>query len=196
MQNAGKLRRSQHINRYPAVNIHHARRYAAKLGVPLNLMVTVNFGMAGIDGEVVSPTLQRLLAQRLAPWLRRAAVNDNGIKPTYVWTLEAPHGHVSGHLLIHLPPKLARDFHKRLKAWLEGLAGNALPNRAIYIRPIKNVVGATRYILKGINAVWGPHLAVDPVAQGEITGKRSGFSRNLGPAARTRGGYKPKRHQI
>jgi hypothetical protein len=62
--------------------------------------------------------------------------------------------------------------------------------------PIQKIVGATRYMLKGINPAWGPHLEVKPVPQGEIVGKRSGFSRNLGPAARKNGGYRPKRHLV
>jgi hypothetical protein len=196
MQNNGRARRSLHINRCPAVNIHHARRYAAALGVPLNWMVTVNFGLAGIDQGAASLALQKLLAQRFAPWLRRSAANDNGLKPTYVWSLEAPHGSVSAHLLLHLPSHLVRGFQDRLRFWLEGLAGNEMSVRVIDIRPVKNIVGATRYILKGISETWGPHLAIRPVAQGQIVGKRSGFSRNLGPTARKQGGYRPKRHLI
>ena len=194
MRNDGASRKSQHINRYPAVNIHHARRYAARLGNPLNWMVTINFGLSGVDPSAASHTLQKLLAQRLAPWLRRSAVNDNGLRPTYVWSLEAPHGSVSAHLLVHLPQSLAHGFSKRLIGWMEGLAGSAVSSRAIDVRPITKVVGATRYMLKGINPSWAPHLEVIPVAQGEIVGKRSGFSRSLGPAARRRGGYKPRHH--
>lgn len=194
MRNDGASRRSRYINRYPAVNNHHARRYAARLGLPLNWMVTINFGLSGLAPSAASYTLQKLLAQRLAPWLRRSAINDNALKPTYVWSLEAPHGSVSGHLLIHLPHSLSHGFARRLMSWMEGLAGSAISSRAIDVRPITKVVGATRYMLKGINPSWAPHLDVIPIAQGEIVGKRSGFSRSLGPAARHRGGYKPGRH--
>ena len=194
MRNKGALRRSTHINRYPAVNIHHARRYASVKGEPFNWMVTINFGFSGVASERASATLQKLLAQRLAPWLRRSAGNDNDIKPTYVWSLEAPHGVVSAHLLIHLPLPLSRGFGDRLLKWMEELVGDIVPRRAIDVRPIRSHVGATRYLLKGLRDAWAPHLEVDPVLQGEIVGKRSGFSRNLGPTARKRAGYKPKRH--
>lgn len=196
MQNFGKLRRSQHINRHPAVNIHHARRFTGARGAPLNWMVTINFGLGGVEPNEASYVLQRLLAQRFAPWLRRAAVNDNDLKPTYVWSLEAPHGVVSAHLLMHLPPKLARGFRGRMTGWLKTLAGNPIPARAIHVQPIHNEVGLTRYILKGIKPAWADHLEIEPIAQGEIIGKRSGFSRNLGPSARRRAGYKPKRHLV
>jgi hypothetical protein len=159
-------------------------------------MVTINFGMSGIRPEDASHVLQRLFAQRFAPWLRRAAANDNKLKPTYAWSLEAPHGTVSAHVLIHLPQELVGSFRVRLAKWLEGLSGSTVPSRALDLRPIYNLVGATRYLLKGINPTWAEHLAIKPVHQGEIIGKRSGFSRNLGPAARRRTGYKPNRHLV
>lgn len=196
MKNLGALRRSTFINRYPAVNIHHARRYASKAGLPLNWMVTINFGLSGVAPEHTSALLQKLLAQRFAPWLRRSAANDNRIRPTYVWSLEAPHGSVSAHLLVHLPPMIACGFRGRLARWMGGLVGSGVPARAIDIRPVHNAVGATRYLLKGIKEAWAPHLDVRPVSQGEIIGKRSGFSRNLGPTARRIGGYRPKRHIV
>jgi hypothetical protein len=196
VRNEGASRRSSHINRRPAVNIHHARRQAERSAVPFNWMVTINFGMSGVPPAGASRVLQKLLAQRFAPWLRRTAVNDNKLKPTYVWSLEAPHGTVSAHILMHLPPKVARAFQARLSAWLEGLAGTSVPPHAVDIRPIYNRIGVTRYILKGIKPAWAAHLAIEPVDQGEIIGKRSGFSRNLGPTARGRSGYKPQRHIV
>jgi len=162
---------------------------------PVQLDGHDNFGVGGLPPEDASATLQKLLAQRLAPWLRRSA-NDNQVKPTYVWALEAPHGVVSAHLLIHLPTPLSEDFGDRVLRWLEGLIGSGVPRRAVDIRPIRTLVGVTRYLLKGINDVWGPHLEIRPIPQGEIIGKRSGFSRNLGPAARKRGGYKAKRYIV
>jgi hypothetical protein len=178
------------------VNIHHARRYASSKGVPFNWMVTINFGLSGLTPERASSMLQKLLAQRFAPWLRRSANNDNELKPTYIWALEAPLGAVSAHLLVHLPPPLSKGFSGRLIRWLEGLVGSGVPSRAVDVRPIRTLVGATRYMLKGINATWASHLEIQPIPQGEVVGKRWGFSRNLGPTARRRGGYKPRRHQI
>jgi hypothetical protein len=194
VKNEGAFRRSRHINRYPAVNIHHARRFSERAGMPFNWMVTINFGLGGIGPEDASHILQKLLAQRFAPWLRRSAANDNNLKPTYAWSLEAPYGSVSAHLLVHLPRSLAREFRERCKVWLEALAGTIVPLQAFDMRPVYNRIGATRYILKGIKPEWGNHLAINPISQGEIIGKRTGFSRNLGPAARERAGYKPKRH--
>jgi hypothetical protein len=77
--------------------------------------------------------------------------------------------------------------------WLEDFADEPVAERAVVIRPIYNSIGATRYILKGVHPGWAKHLAIEPVPQGEIVGKRSGFSRSLGPALR-RDGYRPRRH--
>lgn len=196
MRNRGAARVSNHINRHPAVNIHHATRMAKRQGTPLNWAVTINFGVAGIDPAVASQLFQRLLAQRFAPWLRRSASNDNNLPPTYVWTLEAPNGPVNGHWLLHLPDRLFGQFERRLSRWFEGLSGQPIPPRALHFQPIYNPTGMRWYALKGINPVWAKHLGVMHVPQGTITGKRSGSSRNLGPLARARAGYRPKRHQF
>ena len=66
---------------------------------------------------------------------------------------------------------------------------------AIKHRRIYRVVGAKRYILKGMD----PHFAriwkIRPSPQGNIVGRRSGFSRSLGPAARRAVDYRPQRYQ-
>jgi len=184
MQNNGVDRVSAHINRYPAVNLHHATRVAAIQGEPLNLMVSINFDLLGVRPSEASRLLQKLISQRFAPWLRRTAANDNQIRPTYVWSLEAPDGTLNGHWLLHLPKSLSSAFAARLALWAEGLTGRAPEPHAFHVQPIYNLIGARRYALKGINPVWAKHLGVSHVPQGIVIGKRSGFSRNLGPTAR------------
>jgi hypothetical protein len=108
--------------------------------------------------------------------------------------MEANGGMLAAHIMIHMPPDLMPKFEARLVQWLSGLLGldRLLPG-VLQIKPVKNLIGLRRYMLKGIEPAWGPHLAVNPVSQGVVIGKRSGFSRNLGPAARTRGGYRPRK---
>ena len=195
MRNLGKSRRSHAIHRYPAVNIHHARKCSESWGVPLNIHVSVHLSQCGFSPEAASEVFQRLISQRFAPWLRRSTANDNKLPPTYVWTLEAPHGRVGAHWLIHLPAQLLPLFKANLPEWIRGLGGNPSLT-SIRIAPINRLIGMTRYILKGISSPWAAHLKIGPVDQGEIVGKRSGFSRNLGPTARQRRGYKPRRHII
>jgi hypothetical protein len=186
---------TRYINRHPAVNIHHATRYSERIGLPLNLFVTINFTCAGCGEDRASELLRKMIGQRFAPWLRRSAGVE--VAPTYVWTMEAAGGQMAAHILIHMPPKLASTFEEMLRRWLGGLLGaDRLDPAVICIRPIYNLIGARRYALKGVNPVWAAHLGVSPVDQGVVIGKRSGFSRNLGPKARKRNGYRPKRFLI
>ena len=196
MRNDGNSRRTLHINRYPAVNFHHATQAARLSGEPLNWMVSINFDLLQVKASEASGLLQKLIGERFAPWLRRTASNDNQTKPTYVWSIEAPDGSLNGHWLVHLPDGLFPAFSARLNKWAEKLAGVSLQPRAIHTQPIYNLAGARRYALKGVNPAWAGHLGITPVPQGLVIGKRSGFSRNLGPTARKRSGYKPRRHQF
>lgn len=192
--NGGRRRVSHHINRHPAVNIHHATKYCDCIGLPLNLFVTINFTCAGCSSERASELLRKMISQRFAPWLRRTASNVSEVPPTYVWTMEAAGGQLAAHILVHIPKELAKEFEARIRDWLLKLLGySSLDPAVVRIKPIYGLIGARRYILKGTSPVWARHLGVDPVSQGIVIGKRSGFSRNLGPEARKKGGYRPKR---
>jgi hypothetical protein len=162
------------------------------IGLPLNLFVTINFQLTGCSDEAVSSTFRRLLAERFAPWLRRTLSARLTCPPTYVWTLEAANSQMALHWLVHVPPRAQPAFKRALSQWLDGLVGD-LEAGAVDVRRLYNLIRARRYALKGINPVWAPNFGVRPVCQGKVYGKRSGFSRNLGPAARKRGGYKPRR---
>lgn len=96
------------------------------------------------------------------------------------------------HWLVHIPRGLVREFESVLPVWLTATVGD-FDSSAVLHRPIYNITGAKRYLLKGMD----PHFArlwqINPVDQGKVIGKRSGFSRNLGPAARSRVGYRVQR---
>lgn len=193
MGNHGTYRVTRHINRRPAVNLHHATRYCEMIGLPLNRFVTVNFSLTGCNDNHESHTFRKLLAERFAPWLRRTARNVQGIAPTYVWTMEAGGRQIAAHWLVHVPKDCARAFERKVADWLASLTGGTPDAGAIKVQPIHNVIGLRRYVLKGVDPAWATHLGVRHVDQGIVIGKRSGFSRNLGPCARQRGGYRPKR---
>jgi hypothetical protein len=185
-------RQTQHISRMPAVNIHHATRFAERRGTPLNAFVTINFTEVGI-GAGASRVFRKLLSQRFAPWLRRSSDLRNRAAPTYVWTIENAASTLAAHWLVHLPDGSAKAFARKLRSWLEGLADTPLLARTVQVKRVYNVIGARRYILKGVDPAWADHLGIRPSDQGIVNGKRSGFSRNLGPAARKSGGYTPRR---
>jgi hypothetical protein len=186
-------RATRHINRVPAVNIHHATRYAQRQGLPLNRMVTVNFTELDAAGQA-SRLFRRMLAQRFAPWLRRSVTTRARLAPTYVWVVESTANTTAAHWLVHIPKGATRAFAAKLSAWFESLTGSRPQARTIQIERVYNLIGARRYVLKGVNPAWANHLGVRPSDQGIVNGKRSGFSRNLGPTARKAGGYVPRRH--
>lgn len=192
LRNSGAKRQSHAIQRVPGVNIHHATRYATRIGLPLDNFITINMTQAGWTGEEASAAFRKVLAERFSPWLRRNPENDNEPTPTYVWALEGAGGQHAIHWIVHIPAKLKKGLKAKLERWLAADL-EPIPPSAIDIRPVTNIIGARRYILKGISPLWADHLGVIHVPQGLIVGKRSGFSKNLGPLARKRGGYRPKR---
>jgi hypothetical protein len=87
---------------------------------------------------------RRLLAQRFAPWLRRAMKGRGG--PTYVWVVEAPGGGAHVHWAVHVPPALTADF-RRLPRWVADAVASevgALEPAATDHRPVDNAVGLKR----------------------------------------------------
>jgi hypothetical protein len=193
MQNT---RISHFIRRKPASNLHHATKYAAKIGCPLNTFVTINFAELGIDEKDVSSQFQKMVGQRFAPWLRRTAANNNGIRPTYVWSLEAASKRPAVHWMLHLPKSLISIFNKKLDRWVSQISSGDVSPQAIKTEKVNNDVGLKRYLLKGTDPQYAVCIGIRPTDQGIVIGKRSGFSRNLGPVARKAGGYKSKPFRI
>lgn len=194
-------RTTRQIGRRPAANLHHAMRFAARSGRPLNQLVTINFARAGCPALLVSLRFRRLLAQRFAPWLRRATKGRGA--PTYVWVVEAPGAGAHVHWAVHVPPALTADFRRRLPRWVADAAGieigaieagsieaGALEAAAIDHRPIDNAVGLKRYLLKGMDPYFAGRWQIRAVPQGLVIGRRVGVSRNLARGARRAGGYR------
>jgi hypothetical protein len=90
--NGGQRRITHHINRHPAVNIHHATRYSEQIGLPLNRFITINFSHTACAADDAGPVFRRMLAARFAPWLRRTAQTGTMIPPTYVWSMDGGDG--------------------------------------------------------------------------------------------------------
>lgn len=191
----GSKRVTVQIGRKPAANIHHATRLADRIGCPLNQFVTINFSKTTCLSEDATGAFRNLLSDWFARWLRRHPRNRKDHRPTYVYTFEAAGGQIAVHWLVYIPRGLIREFWRLLPEWVTVTAGTITSPTAIKHRRIYRVVGAKRYILKGMD----PHFArlwkIRPSPQGSIVGRRSGFSRNLGPAARRAAGYRPQRYQ-
>jgi hypothetical protein len=196
---ASSSRHSRHINRKPASNLYHAIRIADVLGTPLNHLVTVNFDKTECRQENASSTWQRLLARHFAPWTRRPPkdVTVPVEEPAYVWVLENAGG-LALHWLVHVPNQRFSDFSAKLENWLTTVGATPTDTGAIDIRNAKNPRGAGYYLLKGVNPAYAGGFGVMPIPQGNVIGKRSGFSRSLGPsrklALRAAGQYSRRRY--
>lgn len=184
------IRISHNIKQIPSRNIHHAVNYAEKIGLPLNHHISINLWELGLPSEEATVVFRKIINQRFSPWLRRST--EGGYPPTYVWAAEAPNGNIGVHLLIHIPTDLLKTTIKMFKQWLSEAGNCHLSGTAFFIRPVSNRVRAKNYILKGTEETYAKLVGINHVPQGCINGRRSGFSKNLGPTARKRSGYKPK----
>ena len=177
-----KVRQSLHINRKPASNLHHAVRIAEVIERPLNLFVSINFGFTICSPEETPPAFQ-LLRRKFGKWITRGTISR--APATCVWVLERPKGrkHLDSHWLVHVPSSRQRDFVRRLPNWVASVTGGIIdPSIAIKVEAVTSVRGVARYLLKGEHPGLANHFDIDHEPQDVIDGRRSGFTKNIGPA--------------
>jgi hypothetical protein len=174
---SGSQRRTKHINRKPASNLHHAIRIAEVISLPLNWFVTVDLTSLGGSEDDASNIFQQLRQRRFDPWIRRG---KPGCSPTHCWVIENT-GIVALHWLVHIPRGRVTDFSRHLRDWLAEVSGGVLVADTVDIRPAETPRAAGRYMLKGIDPTFASFYGVYHRPQGIVRGKRSGFTRNLGP---------------
>lgn len=184
----GSSRRTHFINRKPASNLFHAIRIAEKIGQPLTHFVTLTFKRADCAPEEVSSRFEKMRDDRFSPWSRRPRKRSGArpVAPTYVWVIEAAGGVISVHWMVHLPQGRVNDFTARLPSWVEYMTDAPINAGAIDVRPAETPKGAGKYMLKGIDPAWAASYRINHISQGVVHGKRSGYSRNLGPTAKRR----------
>jgi hypothetical protein len=180
-------RDSCHIDRRQARNLMDATYYArtrlVELGRPLNTFVTLNFDHTDCPPEHVSSRFEKLRDNHFVRWLRYRA----SAPAYYVWAVENSGGDTHVHWVVHVPPSLRESFRTKLPEWLGQVAGTIrFAESAIDVRPVSNLPGLARYLLKGMDSRYAPRYSVRHVPQGLVHGKRCGVSKSLGPAARTR----------
>lgn len=167
---------------------------AEAIGTPLTTFVTINLGLTDCDPAQVSQTFGDLRDRYFSRWLRQAG---SKVKPTYVWVIETAGGCVCIHWLLHIPSGSRATFEESLHKWVARLVGLPHSSNAIQIKTAKNPRGLSYYLLKGINPAYAPFYGITPIPQGTVFGRRSGFSKNIGPSAKLRlreeGRYKARR---
>ena len=186
-------RSSLYIKPKNASNLLAACLYAYKMGMGLNRFVTINWDYAGLSENSPRPTSYFL--KRASERCRR-----DGIQFCYAWVREV--GHVHGHhthLLMHVSPSYVKDFSRHQRSWITAQGGKctkgAIKTKCIgrsyshfehgvqygehYLDHLNNLA---QYILKGTEPD-GDYKGQS--FQGNIVGKRIGFSQNIGPKARS-----------
>jgi hypothetical protein len=182
------FRRTTYINRKPASNLWHAFTAAERIGLPFNTFVTLN--LTALPPDDVSQTFRRLLERHFAPWYRRGT-HSGPSTYAYAWVIEAAGGQRAVHWALHVPPARSTDFREQLTRWLQRLAGAENEDGSIHIQPI-TTWGVRLYMLKGAQPWYAAFCQIKHVPQGIVIGKRSGFSRSVGPEARRRRGIRPR----
>lgn len=180
---------------------YYADMQAARIGLPINLRVTVNLSLLGINPADATRVFRKMRSSRFSPWIRRPRKGCGpAAVPTDYYGFENKRGdevykkigpglphNVHAHWSLHVPPKRRRDFEFELHRWVNEIAGTKdWPENALRFEEITYWWPA-RYLNKGarpaIAARYGATL--DTISeQGAIIGKRTGTSRNIGPARR------------
>jgi hypothetical protein len=178
------------INRRPASNFHHAIRIATAIKQPLNVFVSVNFSHTTCPPQRAANAFQ-LLRRKFGKWITRPSVKSKraSVPATFVWVLENPStgGNLHSHWLLHVPSNLHAELKKKLPLWLEKVVGSVTDTEAaIDVRRATTPRAAGRYMLKGMHPMMAAYFDIRHEDQGWIDGRRSGFTKNLGPVQKRR----------
>jgi hypothetical protein len=176
-------------------NLRAAAEHAAKIGLPLNRMITVHWKAAGAPPEAMARATGRFID------LLTKALTRHGSRTAWAWVHEngsGKGGHC--HLLAHVPPALVNLVSKRQRSWLKRITGKSYKSRVIQSRPIGarlglevgnpdlhavNLLAAVKYVLKGADGKAAERFnIVELEPGGRIIGKRCGTSQNIGRKAR------------
>jgi hypothetical protein len=190
-------RRSTSLRLSEVRNILAAADFTAKNSLPLNRHTTIHFDAAGIADPVASLRRYTKLAR---DWLR-----TKGAPFAYIWVRESGDGKGEhAHLLMHVPAHLIRDFARREPSWRKRIGakrarggfhstpvGHSYQHADVgiqYGEPYSRyLAGIISYLVKGADASSVKALTLSRVEPGgELWGKRTGMSENIGRAARAR----------
>lgn len=174
-------------------NIIDAALYAEAVGSPLNRWITINWDR----GKVERPLWATGRFLKLATdWLR-----SKGVSAGYVWVRESgAHKGNHVHIIMRVPDALATAFSSHQSGWLKACGArrskgvvDTSPVGRSYDEPVAsyapNLDNILSYMIKGADDEAHHRLRLDAARWepgGFVVGKRSGFSQNVGPAARFR----------
>ena len=205
--------RNRHDRVTDAITLQRARglvaavQHAERIGMPMTRLITVHWGALGLSDAKAATATGRLLK------LIRDALAAKGQPFAHAWVRENDDGDASKgshvHILAHVPLAAGRGFLRRLRAWARLAAGGRYNRRSGRIEGPAYVAGAvdTRriggklavapgvhhvnlaealgYVLKGANKQTADIMRLERLEPGgRVTGKRCGWSENVGAKAR------------
>ena len=172
-----------------------AAAFASTIGMPFNRMITISWDRAGVSDTAWA-------TGRYLKCLREFLLS-RGARTAFIWTLERGKRlglHV--HILIHVPPELARDASYRQRKWLCSVGTRwckgVIKSRPIgsrltdYLKPQNGSYDQNReialaYVLKNCDLemmrALGSHFSA---RSGFVAGRRYGTSQNIKANARQR----------
>ena len=85
--------------------------------------------------------------------------------------------------MVYITPDQALHFAGSLRKWLTKINdGHPIPNDAVKIQKIDNAEGLKKYLAKGTEPHFARFCRIRQQETGAVHGRKSGVSRNLGPA--------------
>lgn len=169
----------------------HAVRFANDNASALNLLVTINFTMLGINPDDATGVFQDIWS-RVSRWwaYQRSKGRRVGTFDCY-----AVHEHPEQrsrhvHWFIRAPGEARAEVERVIRSRVEKVTGYACLGRAIHFLDVAHPGGVVKYTLKGVDPAFADHFHVDASDQGVIVGRRIAVSRSIGYAARQRAGWR------
>lgn len=188
---------SAFIGRKAAQTLYYAAQQADRIGLPLTVFVTINFALSECAVTECVDAFHRLRNQFFRKWLSRrmehapqptdAHCFENTSHGIPIDTLDDERHNIHLHWAVHIPAALEHEFSLLLPVWLKNVTAGDAASNAVDIRPITDPDGVLLYMRKGVNPTYARLYCYGQISdQGIVYGRRSGTSRNLGPAARRR----------
>ena len=191
-------RSTVHINRHQAENICHAFDFAKHIGRPLNTYVVINLHEASANAaaSVIFERIRHKYRDWLKGRVKRLALDAQ--PPVYVYAHENPDENPHGNWVVHVPPRLQKEFLLKLRQWVEKAQGGVRPFD-IQVKGVDPHTDKTlaKYIIKGTDPHYVPYLHLQDFAQpqGRVFGRRATPSIAIGRAARKSAGFIPRLHR-
>jgi hypothetical protein len=185
------MRVRRYIDKRQYDQLERSERFAREIGLPLNTMVTLQFGATGCDAEDVGPVFRRLIKNRFTPWLRPTAAFPRDDRPAaWFYCVENVHEHAHHphgthvHWFVHVPTDRRTAFEQKVPVWLSCVAGMIFdPDVAVHIQDANNPRGGVLYAGKGMKPHDAAKRRVKPKDQGVVHGRRLSISESINASA-------------